>query len=69
MAKKTSPRILILGLGGMGYHLARRLQEEEYAVTAIESDRERCHYADDELDIRVVQGDAMDIDAWRQADG
>jgi trk system potassium uptake protein TrkA len=69
VAKKTSPRILILGLGGMGYHLARMLQEEEYAVTAIESDREQCHYADDELDIRVVQGDAMDIDAWRQADG
>ncbi len=59
-------RVLILGLGGVGYYLAKRLQYEEYAVTAIESDPEQLRYADETLDIRLVKGHAMDLECWQE---
>jgi len=36
--KKNTPseNILILGLGGVGYYLAKRLVHEGYAITVIE---------------------------------
>lgn len=65
---KRKEKVLILGLGGVGFYLAKRLQYEEYAVTAIEPDPERCQYSDESLDIRLIRGEAMDIDCWREAD-
>ena len=65
---KRKEKILILGLGGVGYYLAKRLQHEEYAVTAIEPDPERYRYGDESLDVRLIRGEAMDIDCWREAD-
>lgn len=64
----AAEKILILGLGGVGYYLAKRLLHEEYSVTAIESDSDRLRYADDHIDARLIQGDAMDISCWEQAD-
>jgi trk system potassium uptake protein len=61
-------RVLILGLGGVGFYLAKRMEHEEYAVTAIESDASRLRYADEALDIRLIKGEAMDIERWREAD-
>ncbi len=60
-------QVLILGLGGVGYYLAKRLQHEEYVVTAIEPSHAGVKYADENLDIRVIRGGAMDIDCWREA--
>ncbi len=60
-------RVLILGLGGVGYYLAKRLQHEEYAVTAIEPDPAGIRYADENLDIQLIRGGAMDIGCWREA--
>jgi len=60
-------RVLILGLGGVGYYLAKRLQHEEYEVTAIEQDGARLRYADETLDIRLIKGEAMDIECWKEA--
>ena len=65
---KRKEKILILGLGGVGYYLAKRLQHEEYAVTAIEPDPERYRYGDESLDVRLIRGEAMDIECWREAD-
>ena len=65
---KAKEKILILGLGGVGFYLAKRLQHEEYAVTAIEPDPERYRYGDESLDVRLIRGKAMDIDCWREAD-
>ena len=59
--------ILILGLGGVGSYLAKRLVHEGYAVTAIEADNRLIRYADGFLDARLVQGSAMSIDCWREA--
>ena len=60
-------QILILGLGGVGYYLAKRLQHEEYVVTAIEPEPAGVRHADENLDIRVIRGGAMDIECWKEA--
>ena len=62
-----STNILILGLGGVGYYLAKRLVHEGYAITAIESDGGMIRHADGSLDARLIQGNAMSIECWREA--
>ena len=62
-----STKILILGLGGVGYYLAKRLAHEGYAITAIESDSGMIRDADGNLDARLIQGNAMSIGCWREA--
>ena len=62
-----STNILILGLGGVGYYLAKRLAHEGYAITVIESDRGMIRHADGALDARLMQGNAMSIECWREA--
>jgi trk system potassium uptake protein TrkA len=63
-----STNILILGLGGVGFYLAKRLVHEGYAITAIESDTRMIRHADGSLDARLMQGNAMSIECWREAD-
>jgi trk system potassium uptake protein TrkA len=63
-----SEKILILGLGGVGYYLAKRLVHEGYAVTAIEPDRKLVQYADGNIDARLIQGSAMSFECWKEAD-
>ena len=64
-AKSTN--ILVLGLGGVGYYLAKRLVHEGYAITAIEPDGGLIRYADGNIDGRLIQGTAMNIGCWREA--
>ena len=56
-----STNILILGLGGIGYYLAKRLVHEGYAITTIESDGKLIRDADGILDARLMQGNAMSL--------
>ena len=69
LGKKTplAVNILILGLGGVGVYLAKRLVHEGYAVTAIEPDSRLIRYTDGHLDARMIQGSAMSLDCWREA--
>ena len=62
-----STHILILGLGGVGLYLAKRLVHEGYAITAIESDSDLIRQADGSLDARLIQGNAMSIQCWHEA--
>ena len=62
-----SENILILGLGGVGYYLAKRLAHEGYTITVIESDGRLIREADGTLDARLMQGNAMSIECWREA--
>ncbi len=64
-AKSTS--ILILGLGGVGYYLAKRLVHEGYAITAIEQDSKLIRHADGNIDARLIQGNAMSFECWQDA--
>ncbi len=67
--KKTTPseNILILGLGGVGYYLAKRLVHEGYAITTIELDSRMIRYADGDIDARLIKGNAMSIECWKEA--
>ena len=65
---KISEKILILGLGGVGFYLAKRLVHEGYAVTVIEADSQMIRHADGEIDARLIQGNAMSIACWKEAD-
>lgn len=65
-AKSTN--ILILGLGGVGYYLAKRLAHEGYAITAIEPDGNLVRHADGNIDARLIHGNAMSIEHWQEAD-
>ena len=67
--KKTTPAesILILGLGGIGLYLAKRLVHEGYALTIIEADADLIGRADESLDARLIQGSAMSIECWEEA--
>ncbi len=67
--KKTTPseNILILGLGGVGYYLAKRLIHEGYAITTIESDSRLIRYADGGIDARLIKGNALSIECWKEA--
>ena len=62
-----STHILILGLGGVGFYLAKRLVHEGYAITVIESDGAMIRHADGSLDARLIQGNAMSIECLREA--
>lgn len=65
-SKKNS--ILILGLGGVGFYLAKRLVHEGYDVTAIEPDARLIKLVDSKIDARLIQGDAMNLSCWKEAD-
>ncbi|WP_028583397.1 Trk system potassium transporter TrkA [Desulfogranum mediterraneum] len=65
--KIAHENILILGLGGIGSYLAKRLLHEGYAITVIEPNAELIRYADGTLDARLVQGNAMSLDCWKEA--
>jgi trk system potassium uptake protein TrkA len=69
LGKKATAQenILILGLGGIGFYLAKRLQHEGYSVTVIEPDSKIISYADGNLDARFVTGTAMSIECWKEA--
>jgi trk system potassium uptake protein TrkA len=56
-----STNILILGLGGAGYYLAKPLVHEGYAITVIESEGGMIRHADGSLDARLIQGNDMRI--------
>lgn len=64
---KQSKHILILGLGGVGFYLAKRLSYEGHAITAIESDPARIRRADGAIDARLIRGDAMSFASWNEA--
>ena len=66
--KERVKSVLVLGLGGIGSYLGKRLVHEGYAVTVIENDREPLGQADGKLDARLIKGDAMSLACWQEAE-
>jgi len=65
---KGGENILILGLGGVGYYLAKRLSYEGHAITIIEQEPDAIRRADGEIDARLIRGNAMNFASWMEAD-
>ncbi len=59
--------VLILGMGGIGYHIAKRLTHEGYSVTIIEAEQEIVRYAGENLDCRTIAGSGMELASWKKA--
>ena len=64
---KQSENVLILGLGGVGFYLAKRLLHEGYDITIIEADSGLIRYADGNIDARLIKGNAMSLECWKEA--
>ena len=60
-------RILILGAGDVGFHLARQLATENHDVVVIEQDRERVRGIQDAMDALVVEGNGASLTTLEQA--
>jgi trk system potassium uptake protein len=60
-------RILIIGAGDVGFHLARQLSEEHHDVVVIEQDRERVRVIEDSMDALVIEGNGASLTILEQA--
>ena len=54
-------KVLIVGAGEVGFHLAQRLSEENQDVVLIEADPERAHFAGQQLDVLTVVGNGASL--------
>lgn len=60
-------RIVIAGMGDVGYHLAKQLSNEEHDIIAIDMDQQRLSYSDSMADILTINGSSTSITTLRQA--
>jgi trk system potassium uptake protein TrkA len=60
-------KVLILGAGEVGFHLAKRLSEENQDVILIESDPERAEFASQQLDVITVVGNGASLPILEKA--
>lgn len=49
-------RIVIIGAGEVGFHVAKALSVEDHDITIIDKDPEKCRRASENLDVIVVEG-------------
>lgn len=54
-------RIVIVGGGKLGYHLAQTMLERDYEVELIEKNKLKCAHLADVLDVEVICGDGTEI--------
>ena len=60
-------RIVIAGMGDVGYHLAKQLSNEEHDIIAIDMNQQRLSYSDSMADILTINGSATSISALKEA--
>ena len=60
-------RVVVVGAGEVGFHLAQRLSEEHQDVVVIEADPERADHAAQQLDVQTVVGNGASLSALKQA--
>lgn len=60
-------RVLVVGAGEVGFHLAERLSEESQDVVIIESDPDRAEFASQQLDIQTVVGNGASLSTLERA--
>ena len=65
---KKTENVLILGLGGVGFYLAKRLFQEGYRITVIESDGALIRRVGAQIDAKLINGNAMSVGCWREAE-
>ena len=53
-------KIVIIGAGEVGFHVAKSLSELDYDISVIDIDHAKCSSANDHLDVIVNQGNGSD---------
>jgi len=49
-------RIVIIGAGAVGFHVAKELSQEDHDITIVEIDPDKCRKVNEHLDVLVVEG-------------
>lgn len=60
-------RVIIIGAGKIGYHVAEVLVQENHDVVVIENDEERAKALEEELDIQVIYGSGSSVSSLQEA--
>ncbi len=60
-------KIIIAGMGDVGYQLAKQLSKESHDIIAIDTNREALSYSDQLADILTINGSATSIEILKQA--
>jgi trk system potassium uptake protein TrkA len=63
-----SMKIIIIGAGEVGLHLAKRLLLEKHDLVMVDTDGERCSFVQEALDVSVVQGSGSSQSVLREAE-
>jgi len=61
-------RIIIAGMGDVGYHLAKQLSMEAHDIIAIDQKSERLSFVGSSSDILTIQGSSTSIKVLKEAD-
>ena len=60
-------KIIIVGAGEVGFHLAQLLSLETQEITLIDNDQDKLQYADNHLDLLTLRGDGTSIKILEEA--
>ena len=60
-------RIIIAGMGDVGYHLAKELSQDEHDIIAIDQDQQRLSYTDSMTDVLTITGSSTSIEILSEA--
>lgn len=61
-------KIVIIGAGEVGFHLAKALSEENFDTTVIDIAPEKCTRVSENLDVMVIQGNGASPEIVREAE-
>ena len=60
-------RIVIIGAGEVGFHVAKSLSELDYDIAVIDTDPVKCQRANEHLDVIVIEGNGSDAKILKDA--
>lgn len=60
-------RIIIAGMGDVGYHLAKELSQDEHDIIAIDKNQQRLSYTDSMTDVLTLTGSSTSIKTLNEA--
>ena len=60
-------KIIIAGAGEVGFHLAKLLSFESQDITLIDNKKSNLNAADNQLDIKTIDGDSASISILKEA--
>ena len=60
-------RIIIIGAGEVGFHVAKMLSNEEHDIVLVDLSEERLSHAESHLDVGTLKGNGISIQLLEQA--